>query len=119
RHEEGNEDSLAVLHAGREVDQHLVARSHGLLLCVRPQRTGAGLSAGRDCHLVAATTRPLAAVSAATVAIAVFGEVASAANPAIRAPATKPKSRQKRYTPTVRARSRGCVASETAAIRVG
>ena len=60
------------------------------------QRTGAGRSAGRGCHEVAATTSPLAAVSAATITIAAWGEVASAPIPAIRAPSTKPKSRQKR-----------------------
>jgi hypothetical protein len=46
--------------------------------------------------LVAATRRPLAPVSKATIRIAVFGEVASAPIPAIRAPTTKPESRQKR-----------------------
>ena len=60
------------------------------------QRTGAGRSAGRGCHEVAATTSPLAAVSAATNTIAAWAEVASAPIPAIRAPSTKPKSRQKR-----------------------
>src|SRR4029079_14013839 len=45
---------------------------------------------------VAATTSPLAAVRTAPIVIATRGEVASAAKPAISAPATKPKSRQKR-----------------------
>ena len=45
---------------------------------------------------VAATTSPLAAVRTATITIATRGEVASAAKPAISAPRTKPKSRQKR-----------------------
>jgi hypothetical protein len=51
-------------------------------------------------HGVVTTARPLAAVRAATIAIAVEAEVASAPKPAISAPATKPKSRQKRWTPT-------------------
>src|SRR5207248_2725828 len=83
------------------------------------QGMAAGRSAPRGCQEVAATSRPLAPVSAATIKIAVRGVVASAPTPAIKAPRTKPKSRQKRYTPTTRARSRGWLASETAAMSVG
>ena len=56
----------------------------------------AGRRAVRGCHEVAATSRPLAPVSAATIRIAIRNEVTSAPTPAISAPSTKPKSRQKR-----------------------
>jgi hypothetical protein len=45
---------------------------------------------------VEATSKPLTPVSTATIRIAVRGEVASAPMPAIKAPRTKPESRQKR-----------------------
>src|SRR5262249_11016991 len=88
----------------------------------RPQALDAGLSGGvmgRGCQLVAVTMSPLAAVSAATRVIAAVGLARSVPIPAISAPRAKPKSRQKRYTLTTRARSRGWHASETAAISVG
>src|SRR5215831_6494397 len=69
-------------------------------------------------QFVTITMRPLAAVRAATRVIAAVGLARSVPIPAISAPSAKPKSRQKRYTLTTRARSRGWVASETAAIRV-
>ncbi|HEX9379307.1 MAG TPA: methyltransferase domain-containing protein, partial [Gaiellaceae bacterium] len=58
-------------------------------------------------------------MSRATISIAVCVEVASAPIPAIRAPRTKPKSRQKRYTPTTRARSRGWLASGERVLDLG
>src|SRR5205085_4971510 len=64
---------------------------------------------------VAATARPLRPVSAATMTIAVADEVASAPTPAISAPTTKPKSRQKRQTPTARAHSQGPTPQDTPA----
>src|SRR5262245_54990714 len=91
RDEEGHEHALAVLHPCREIDQNLAAACHLL-----PPLTESGSSDGRDCQPVAATARPLAAVRAATIAIAARGEAASAPKPAIRAPRMKPKSRQKR-----------------------
>ena len=57
---------------------------------------GRGWSLVRAPQGVAATTRPLPAVRIATMTIAVESEVASAPKPATSAPATKPKSRQKR-----------------------
>src|SRR5207249_869975 len=63
--------------------------------------------------------RPLAAVSAATIAIAVPLPRASATEPARSAPATKPVSRQKRETPTTEARSRGSTTSELRRSRSG
>src|SRR5262245_22940170 len=73
---------------------------HELALLGHRVPLGCPAAAGRsaDCrgHVVAATPSPLAAVSAATITIAVDGDVASATTPAIRAPSTKPKSRQKR-----------------------
>src|SRR5262245_15323416 len=90
-----------------------------------PWSTTAGASGrrlGRACDIrqgVAATTSPLAAVSPATTTIAALAPAASATNPARSAPSANPASRQKRYTPTAGARSRGCTASETAAMSVG
>src|SRR5689334_24142414 len=55
-----------------------------------------GGAAGLGCQVVATTTRPLAAVSAATRMIAVSGLARSVPMPAIRAPSANPKSRQKR-----------------------
>ena len=72
------------------------------------QSASAGAARATGCrHGVAATARPLAPVSTATTAMAARGEAASAPIPAMRAPSTNPKSLQKRYTPTTRARSRG------------
>src|SRR5438552_5258376 len=101
------------------VDLELNGHHASLVRSFICQGMDAGRSARRGCHEVAATRRPLAPVSTATIRIAVCDEVRSAPIPAIRAPTTKPKSRQKRYTPTTRAWSRGWLASETAAIRVG
>src|SRR5262249_6077749 len=94
RDEEGYEHTLAVLHAGREVDQDLAVCHFSSFGWWTPVLTGR--SGGCCCHVVAATQRPLAAVSAATIVIAAFGDAASAPMPAISAPRTKPKSRQNR-----------------------
>src|SRR5262249_5020336 len=91
RDEESDEHAFAVLHPRCEIDQNLAVACHLL-----PPLTRAGSSDGFDCQPVAATARPLVAVSTATIAIAVRGEAASAPKPAIRAPRTNPKSRQKR-----------------------
>src|SRR5262249_4828791 len=93
RDEESDEHTLAILHACREVDQNF-AVCHFSSFGRTPVWTG---RSWRFCsHAVAATQSPLAAVSAATIVIAAFGEAASAPMPAIRAPRTKPKSRQNR-----------------------
>lgn len=62
----------------------------------RAGETAAGGTGRERGQAVTATHPPLAAVSAATTAIAAPTPSASATNPASRAPSTYPKSRQKR-----------------------
>src|SRR5215813_10597741 len=97
--------------------------AHGFDIARCPGHAGDGtpvtVPAGRVSYMRTATTRPEAAVRAATTQIAATIPNASAIAPASSAPTANPPSRHSRYTPTERARQAGWETSPTAASSVG
>ena len=86
---------------------------------VREHAKQGGFPANSVSRIRTSTTTPDSAVIPATAQMALGIPAASAITPATMAPATKPRSRHSRYTPTAEPRHAGSATSATAARRVG